>query len=133
VAEITAYYIPFLDNILDIMTTPLAIAAGCILAFAIFPIPEQEHLTRFVLAIITGGTTAGVIQTGTSLLRLFTTKATVGAGNVLLSSAENATAISVTVLSFLVPVVMAILLLVLIAWLSFRTLKRLLTREKQVY
>jgi hypothetical protein len=133
IAEISAYYIPFLDNLLDIIATPLAIAAGSMLAFAIFPIPVDNHLVRFVLGLVTGGVTAGVIQTGTSLLRLFTTKATIGAGNVLVASGENAAAVTVTFLSFLIPVMMAVVLLVLTGWLAFRTIRRLLTREKQVY
>ena len=133
IAEISAYYIPFLDNLLDIIATPLAIAAGSMLAFAIFPIPADNHLVRFVLGLVTGGVTAGVIQTGTSLLRLFTTKATIGAGNVLVASGENAAAVTVTFLSFLIPVLMAVLLLLLAGWLAFRTIRRLLTREKQVY
>ena len=133
IVEVTAYYIPFLDNLLDIIATPLAIVAGSMLAFAVFPIPEHNQLIRFVLGLITGGITAGVIQTGTGLLRLFTTKATIGAGNVLVASGENAAAVSVTFLAFLVPVVMALLLLLLTGWLAFRTIRRLLTREKQVY
>src|SRR4051812_41119806 len=131
--EIAAYYVPFLDNILDIVATPLAIVAGSLLAFAIYPIPEQEHAVRFVLGLITGGVTAGVIQTGTGLLRLFTTKATIGAGNVLVASGENAAAVSVTMLSFWVPVLAALLLLTLAGWLLYRTIRRLLTREKQIY
>jgi hypothetical protein len=133
IAEISAYYIPFLDNILDIIATPLAIAAGSMLAFAVFPIPADNHLVRFVLGLLTGGVTAGVIQTGTSMLRLFTTKATTGAGNVLVASGENAAAVTITFLAFLMPVVMACILLLLTGWLAFRTIRRLLAREKQVY
>ena len=133
IIEIGAYYIPFLDNLLDIIATPLAIVAGSILAFAIFPIPEDNHLLRFVLGLVTGGTTAGVIQTGTGLLRLFTTKATIGAGNFLVASGENTAAVTVTLLAFIIPVVMAVLLLTLTGWLAFRTIRRLLAREKQVY
>jgi len=131
--EIGAYYVPFLDNLLDIIATPLAVIAGSLLAFAIFPIPEDDHLTRFILGLITGGITAGVIQTGTGLLRLFSTKATIGTGNVLIATGENAAAVSVTILTFLVPVLAALLLLTLAGWLLYRTLRRLLTREKQIY
>lgn len=133
IVEVAAYYIPFLDNLLDIIATPLAIVAGSLLAFAIFPLPEDHHLLRFVLGLVTGGTTAGVIQTGTGLLRLFTTKATIGAGNFLVASGENAAAVTVTLLAFIIPVVTAVLLLTLTGWLAFRTIRRLLTREKQVY
>jgi hypothetical protein len=42
VAEIGAYYIPFVDNLLDTIAAPLSVAAGTVLASSILPIANQE-------------------------------------------------------------------------------------------
>ena len=117
IAEIGAYYIPFLDNILDTIATPLSIIAGTVLSFSIFPITEQEPMLRWGAALLAGGTAAGTIHLGTGLLRLFSSKTTAGTGNVVLATTENAAAISGSVLSFVIPVVAAILMVFLIGWI----------------
>src|ERR1700712_358564 len=114
VIEIAAYYFPFLDNILDAIAAPLAIAAGTLLAFAILPAGNSDPLLRWVSALIAGGATAGTIHVGTGLLRLFSTKATLGTGNPVVASGENAVAITASVLSFVVPIVIASILLLVV-------------------
>jgi hypothetical protein len=125
--EIVAYYVPFLDNLLDTIATPLAIAAGTMLAFAIIPIQNGDPMLRWVAAIIAGGATAGTIHVGTGLMRLFSTKATLGTGNPVLASAENGIAIITSVLSFVVPVIVAVVLLVIVFWMVYRGIQRLST------
>src|SRR5512136_940935 len=41
VVEILAYYIPFVDNLLDTITTPLAIGAGTLLVTSVLPIDND--------------------------------------------------------------------------------------------
>lgn len=133
IIEIGAYYIPFLDNILDTIATPLAIIAGTLLATSIIPLQETAPVFRWGIGFLAGGTTAGTIQLGTGLVRLFSTKATVGAGNPLIASAENTAAVLGSILSFIVPVVVAILLLLLVLWVIFRSVRRLVRREESIY
>src|SRR3954465_4567821 len=45
--EIAAYYFPFLDNILDAVAAPLAIAAGTVLSFALLPAGAADPLLRW--------------------------------------------------------------------------------------
>jgi len=123
--EIAAYYFPFLDNILDAIAAPLAIAAGTLLAFAILPTGDSETLLRWVTALIAGGATAGSIHVGTGLLRLFSTKATLGTGNPVLATGENAVAITASVLSFVVPVIIATILLVVVVWIGYKGIRRI--------
>jgi len=123
--EIAAYYFPFLDNILDAIAAPLAIAAGTLLAFAILPTGENEPLLRWVTALIAGGATAGTIHVGTGLLRLFSTKATLGTGNPVVASGENAVAISASILSFVVPIVIATILLLVVVWIGYKGIRRI--------
>lgn len=125
VIEIGAYYFPFLDNILDAIAAPLAIAAGTVLAFAILPAGNSEPLLRWVAALIAGGATAGTIHVGTGLLRLFSTKATLGTGNPVVASGENAVAVTASVLSFFVPVLIASILLLVVIWIGYKGVKRI--------
>jgi hypothetical protein len=123
--EIAAYYFPFLDNILDAIAAPLAVAAGTLLAFAILPTADSETLLRWVTALIAGGATAGSIHVGTGLLRLFSTKATLGTGNPVLATGENAVAITASVLSFVVPVIIATILLLVVVWIGYKGIRRI--------
>jgi hypothetical protein len=129
IAEIGAYYIPFIDNVLDAIATPLSIAAGTVLAFSIFPISGQEPLLRWVVALLAGGTAAGTIHLGTGLLRLFSSKTTAGVGNVVLATTENAAAISGSLLSFVIPILAAVLLLGLICFIVIKFFKKIVKRR----
>lgn len=124
VAEIGAYYIPFIDNLLDTIAAPLSVAAGTVLASSLLPIANQEPLIRWGIALLAGGSAAGTIQLGTGLLRLFSSKATVGTGNFMVSTTENAAAISGSLLSFLIPVVVALLVIVLVVWILVKGVKQ---------
>jgi hypothetical protein len=119
VAEVVAYYIPFVDNLLDTIATPLSVGAGTVLAASILPVNGNEPL-RWVVGLLAGGSAAGVIQLGTGLLRLFSSEATVGTGNAVVATSENAAAVTGSVLSFFIPVVIALLLVVLIGWIVVR-------------
>ncbi|MEO5999074.1 MAG: DUF4126 domain-containing protein [Chitinophagaceae bacterium] len=133
ILEISAYYIPFLDNMLDFIAAPLAVIAGTLLASSIIPFSENEPLFRWGIGLLAGGATAGTIQLGTGMIRIFSTKATVGAGNALVASAENVVALTGTLLSFIIPIFMAILLVILVFWVLFRTIKRLVRHEERVF
>ncbi len=129
IAEVGAYYIPFVDNLLDTIATPLSVISGTVLAFSILPVTEQEPLVRWGVALITGGSAAGTIQLGTGLLRLFSSKATVGTGNVVVATTENVAALSVSLLSFFIPVIVALILIILICWIVVKLGKKVVGRK----
>lgn len=124
VLEIAAYYIPFVDNLLDTIATPLAAVAGTVLAASFLPITDFNPMLKWLLAIVAGGGAATTIQTGTGLLRLASTKTTAGAGNSIVATGENALAVSGTLLSFVVPVFIAVLFVLLIVWIIRKIVKR---------
>ena len=128
VAEVVAYYIPFVDNLLDTIATPLSIGAGTVLAASILPLGDNEPL-RWAVGLLAGGSAAGTIQLGTGLLRLFSSKATIGTGNAVVSTSENAAALSGSVLSFFMPVIIALLLLLLIGWILVKVGRRIARRN----
>ena len=111
VLEIGGYYIPIVDNFLDTISAPAATVAGTLLATSVIPI--ETDWMRWMIGIIAGGGGAGILASGMGLLRLFSSKTTLGAGNAVVSTTENAAAIGGSLLSFLIPIVMAILLLLL--------------------
>ena len=125
IAEIGAYYVPFIDNILDAIAAPLSVAAGTVLASSILPMQDLEPSLRWGIGLLAGGTAAGTIQLGTGLLRLLSSKATIGAGNAIVSTTENAAAISGSVLVFIIPLVVASLVLLLIGWILVKLFGRL--------
>jgi len=131
VVEIAAYYLPFLDNLLDMVATPLAIVAGTVLAAALIPSPDKEPLVRWAVALIAGGGAAGTLQMSSSLLRLFSTKATLGTGNPVIATGENAAAVSGSIFSFIVPVIVAAILIVVVLWILFATVKRLRSGKRE--
>ncbi|WP_290792966.1 DUF4126 domain-containing protein [Flavihumibacter sp. UBA7668] len=122
--EILAYYIPFIDNVLDTIATPLAIGAGSLLATSFLPVGDWDPMFRWGLGILTGGGIAGTIQLGTSALRLVSTKTTAGTGNSILATGEHLAAGIGSVTALFIPVVMAVICLGLVFFLIYRLLVR---------
>jgi hypothetical protein len=120
IAEVGAYYVPFIDNLLDTVATPLSVLTGTVLASSMLPIQDMQPALRWGIGLLAGGSAAGTIQLGTGLLRLLSSKATMGAGNAVVATTENAVAFSGSVLVFIIPVIIAVLLLLLIGWILFK-------------
>ncbi|RSK48853.1 DUF4126 domain-containing protein [Hymenobacter rigui] len=118
VAEILGYYIPVIDNVLDTITGPASFIAGTILMTS--ALPDMPPMLRWGLGILVGGGTAGIIQTGTSLLRAGSTATTAGLGNPVLATLENLLAIVGSVLGLLVPVLVAALAIGTVLWVLSR-------------
>jgi hypothetical protein len=132
IAEIAAYYVPFIDNLLDTIATPLSVAAGTVLATSFLPLTDMDPLLRWGTGLLAGGSSAGVIHIGAGLLRLFSSKATVGTGNAIVSTTENAAAISGSVLSFIIPVIVAVVLLALIIWIVMKLAGRWIWKQRRI-
>ncbi len=122
IAEILAYYIPLVDNFLDSIASPLAMIAGALLTTSVIPVDNEVY--RWILGIIVGGGSAGIVQSGTVLTRLFSSKATLTAGNPVVSTTENVAAVSGSVLSFIIPIAVGIIFLVLFVVIISKIIKR---------
>jgi hypothetical protein len=123
--EIGAYYIPWLDNLLDTISTPAAVIAGVMVTASVMV--DVSPFLRWSLAIIAGGGIAGTVQTGTTVARGTSTVTSAGFANPLLSTGELLGAIVTTILSLIVPILAAILALVLFA-ISLRLFLKLRRR-----
>ncbi|MFD0861523.1 DUF4126 domain-containing protein [Sungkyunkwania multivorans] len=126
IVEIFAYYIPWVDNLLDTIAVPLAAIAGT--AVVVATAADLDPVVTWALAIIAGGGTATAIKGTTSAARLTSTATTGGVANPVVSTVETATASVMSVASIFVPII-AIILVVLIAIL-FRKVYRKIRPKK---
>jgi hypothetical protein len=118
VAEVAAYYIPVVDNFLDTITTPMALMAGTLLATSVIPVDSE--LLKWTSGILIGGGAAGVVQTGTAMLRLFSTKTTAGLGNPVIATTEHMAALGTSLFAVFVPVIAGIATIFLIVYLLLK-------------
>jgi hypothetical protein len=102
VLEISAYYVPWVDNLLDLAAGPLAVAAGILATAAVTA--ELPPVLRWAAAIIAGGSTAGIVQGLTSLTRLKSTATTAGTGNAFLATLELFGSLVTSIVAILLPV-----------------------------
>ena len=122
VCEITAYYIPWVDNALDTISTPAAMIAGTLTTMAVSS-GEMSQFASWAAAIIIGGGTAGAVQMGTVAVRGLSTATTGGIANPVVSTGEWIGAFLLSILSLLVPVLVVIVVLMMVVW-SVRWVRR---------
>ena len=101
--EIGAYYIPWVDNLLDTLATPMAVAAGTILTAS--TLGDASPFMQWALALVAGGGSAGAVQGGTVLLRGASSASTGGLGNSLVSTGEAGGSLLFTILAIIAPLV----------------------------
>ena len=120
VCEIGAYYIPWVDNALDTISTPAAMLAGTLTTMAVST-GEMSPFASWAAAIIVGGGTASAVQLSTVAVRGLSTATTGGIANPLVSTTEWMSALLISVLSFFVPVFVVIagiiLMIIGIRWI----------------
>ena len=116
VVEVLAYYIPFVDNLLDTVTTPLAVGAGTLLMTSVLPVDNE--LMKWIMGFVVGGGAAATMQSGSVLSRLTSSKFTAGTANPVVSTGENVAALGSSVTALFFPPVVAVIF-ILIAILIF--------------
>lgn len=122
IAEIIAYYIPWVDNILDHIAMPVAVAAGTLLS-ASFISADWAPALKWGLALLAGGGTAGIIHGGMGLLRLGATTTTGGIANPVVTTAENSASIGFSVMALLAPLVVIVIVVLLLIFILQKMVK----------
>ena len=126
--EIGAYYVPWVDNLLDTVATPAAMLAGTLTTMAVSS-GEMSQFATWAAAIIVGGGTAGVVQMGTVAARGVSTATTGGFGNPVIATGEWIGAIVLSVLAMIMPVFIAVAVLILIVigvrWIRAKKLENI--------
>ena len=120
--EILAYYIPGVDNLLDVAATPAALIAGVVASAAVMA--DLPPMIRWTAAVIAGGGVAGATQGLTALLRAKSTVMTAGIGNHALATAEIFLALIVSLLALAAPLA-AVAVVALLCWFAVWLLRRL--------
>ena len=115
VAEVAAYYVPFIDNLLDAIMSPLAVVAGTILTAAV--VADVDPLFKWTLAIIAGGGMAGLVQAKTVMVRGASSVATAGLANPIVSTVELGSAVTTSAMLVLMPIIAALVVLAVLLWI----------------
>ncbi len=133
VVEILAYYIPYVDHLLDTISIPLATVAGSVLFASQFA--DLGAFPQWSLALIAGGGTAAAISSGFAGTRAASTATTGGLGNSVVATGETAGAGILTVLTVLAPIIAGIIaiILVIIVFVMGRKIWAKFQRKKVKY
>lgn len=115
VFEIGAYYVPWVDNLLDTIATPAALVAGTLTTMAAGT-GEMSQFASWASALIVGGGTATAVQMSTVAVRGLSTATTGGVANPVVSTGEWIGAFAVSILSLIVPVLVVIVGVIALIW-----------------
>lgn len=122
ILEIAAYYIPYVDNLLDTFALPAAAIAGTLITGSMIG-GDVGPFFRWTLAIIAGGGAATAVQGGTTLVRGGSTATTGGAANPLVATLELIASIIGTIISIVLPIIAVLILMsfiLIVYWLFIR-------------
>ncbi|HEY1170516.1 MAG TPA: DUF4126 domain-containing protein [Verrucomicrobiae bacterium] len=122
VLEIAAYYIPWLDNLLDSIASPAAVIAGTVITASVMT--DMSPFMRWTLAAIAGGGVAATVQGTTVLARAASTTLTGGLANPILATAELGGSSVVALMAFFVPVITLLVILTVLIVVGRKLLKR---------
>jgi hypothetical protein len=120
--EIGAYYIPWLDHLLDTMATPAAIVAGTIVTASM--VTGMSPYLKWTLAIIAGGGAAATVQATTVLARGVSLIGTGGLGNPIVATMELGGSVATSILALIAPFFALSLALIVIGCLLYRLYRR---------
>lgn len=112
--EIFAYFIPWVDNLLDSVAVPLAAIAGT--AVMVSTIANLDPVVTWSLAIIAGGGTATAIKGTSAAGRLTSSATTGGLANPVVSTVETGTAVVVSTASIFAPIIAAVLVIIILSF-----------------
>ena len=125
--EIGAYFVPWIDNLLDTMATPTAVVAGVLATAA--TIHGTSPLMGWTLAVIGGGGIAGLVQTSTTLLRGASSLMTAGLGNPVIAAGEAGGAFTLAALAVSLPILALLVILTVVLYGATRTARMVAARS----
>jgi len=119
VLEIAAYYIPWVDNLLDSVAGPAAVVAGTIVTASL--VTEMSPFIKWTLAVIAGGGMAGMVKGTTTVARGASTLSTGGVANPILATAELGSSVVTSIIAIVFPA-LALLIVFALLYLMVRRL-----------
>lgn len=130
IVEILAYYIPYVDHLLDTLSVPMATIAGSVMFASQFA--DLGTFPQWALALIAGGGTAAAISTGFAGTRAASTATTGGLGNSVVATTETAGAGIMAILALAAPIIaglIAITLVIVVVFLGRKIWKKFLNKN----
>ena len=113
IAELAAYYVPWVDNILDSIASPAAIIAGT--GMTAIVLGGTDPVIQWALAIIAGGGVTAAVQGATVVTRGVSTAITAGIGNPVVSTGENIASLILSIMAIFLAPLSALFALILLA------------------
>jgi hypothetical protein len=126
--ETLAYYVPWLDNLLDSIASPIAVVAGTALFAA--SATGLDPFLKWTLAIIGGGGSAAIVQGGTVFARGASTAMSGGLTNFVVSTFELIAGFFFPLVSIVVPLLAVVLLAVVVGGMYY-VARRLVRKLRQ--
>ena len=131
IVEVVAYYLPFVDNLLDLINVPLAFVAGAVVMSGV--LPDVHPYLKWSIAGLLGSSAAGLTQLATTIIRGASTATTAGAGNNVVALLENVCAVIFSIGAILLPllaiVFVAVVLYILGCLVKRMTMKRTVAKR----
>jgi len=124
--EVGGYYIPWLDNALDTITSPASVVAGTVVTASFMP--EMAPMMKWTTAAIMGGGAAGTVQAATVLVRGASTATSGGLGNSIVSTFELGSSAAASIVALFIPILIFLVLLIVVIFV-IRVFYRRLTRK----
>ena len=122
IAELAAYYVPWVDNLLDSIASPAAIIAGAGMTAVV--LEGSDPVIQWSLAIIAGGGVTAAVQGATVVTRGVSTAITAGVGNPVVSTGENIASLILSILAIVLAPLAAVLVVILLAMIVNRMMKK---------
>lgn len=110
--EIGAYYIPWVDNALDAIASPLAVVAGTVAAGS--QMHGADPMVAWTAGAVVGGGAAAAVQTGTVALRAASTLTTGGVANPAVATTENVGAAGISIAALVLPLITGLVVLLVL-------------------
>ena len=122
--EIVADKVPWVDNVLDMVQFGIKPVAGTLVVASLMV--DLTPLQATVLGIVVGGTVADLVHLAKTKLRLVSSATTAGAGNPVISVAEDGVSLAGSLMAIFLPLLLLLLIVVgvLVFWLGLRSLRR---------
>src|SRR5207302_9405838 len=122
VLEVAAYYIPWLDNLLDTIASPAAVIAGTLVTASL--IADMSPFLKWTLAVIAGSGVAGLVQGATVVARGASTASTCGLANPILATAELGGSLITSLASLAVPVLTTVVIATILFIVGIKVFKK---------
>lgn len=130
ISEILGYFNPWIDNMLDTITTPLSLIAGTVLSLSV--ITGINPILHFSIAVIIGGGISAEFQFLSVKARSVSSVFSGGYGNSVISGLELFFSVILSILSVFLPVIVFVIVIILMISL-FIILKKAKTRLNEKF